>query len=255
MSRPTVCCLSTGFVRGKHHARGVRRYFAGGWSVQALPVNAFLVEHRAGLCLFDTVQPASAAGSDYFPRLHPFIRLSRFERQPADEVASQLQRLGIEPSALRWVVLSHLHTDHVGGVASFAEADLLVSRAEWERAKGLRGRLRGYLPQHWPAKANVRFVEFEGGPLGPFAATSDLAGDGRLMVVPTPGHTPGHIALLVRDGRASYLLGGDLAPSAAKLARVDPAVAEFCRRENVVYLAAHDEHAVELAAQAAASSS
>jgi len=227
----------------------VRRYLPGGWQEDVLPVNAFVVEHSSGVCLFDTGQTARAAGGGYFPRWHPFFRLARFELQPADEIGSQMRRLGMEPAAVRWVVLSHLHTDHVGGIGSFPEADLLVSRTEWERAQGLRGCLRGYLPQHWPTHARVRFVEFDGQPVGPFRASSDLAGDGRLLVVPAPGHTPGHIGLLVRGEHASFLLGGDLARSAEELARIDPAVAEFCRRENVVYLAAHDSRAADLAAR------
>ena len=107
---------------------------------------------------------------------------------------------------MRWVVLSHLHTDHVGGVSAFAHADVLVSRIEWERAAGMRGRLRGYLPQHWPAGLTPRLVDFSGPAAGPFAASHDVAGDGRLLMVPLPGHTPGHAGLLV-DGQT--LLAGD----------------------------------------------
>jgi glyoxylase-like metal-dependent hydrolase (beta-lactamase superfamily II) len=202
--------------------------------------------------VFDTGQSARAATRGYFPPWHPFFRLARFELGPADEAASQLGRLGHDPARVRWVVLSHLHTDHVGGVSSFPGAEVVVSRTEWERATGIRGRVRGYLPQYWPHGAKLRLVELDGPPLGPFPGTFDLAGDGRLLVVPTPGHTPGHIGLLVRSEQASYLLGGDMAKSAAALADVSPAFAEFCGRENAVFLAAHDPRAAELVARATA---
>jgi glyoxylase-like metal-dependent hydrolase (beta-lactamase superfamily II) len=195
-----VRCLTTGRVRGKRRT-GPLRYLPGGWSDETLPVHAFAVDHPDGICLFDTGQTARASRGGYHPRWHPYLRLARFELAPEDEVASQL-----DPLTVRWVVISHLHTDHVGGLSAFAHADVLVSRVEWERAAGMPGRLRGYLPQHWPAGLTPRLVDFSGPAAGPFAASHDVAGDGRLLVVPLPGHTPGHAGLLV-DGET--LLAGD----------------------------------------------
>lgn len=192
--------LTTGQVRGKRRP-GPLRYLPGGWNDETLPVHAFAVEHPAGICLFDTGQTARAAEPGYLPRWHPFLRLARFELEPKDEVASQL-----DPRTVRWVVLSHLHTDHVGGMSAFTHADVLVSRVEWERAVGVRGRLRGYVPQHWPRRLEPTRVDFSGPPAGAFPASHDVTGDGTLLMVPLPGHTPGHAGLLV-DGET--LLAGD----------------------------------------------
>ena len=197
--------LTTGVVRPKRGDRGARRYLPGGWDDATLPVHAFLVEHPAGALLFDTGQEAAAAGPGYFPRWHPFFRLSRFELGPEHEVAAQLERLGRPPSELRWVVLSHLHTDHVGGIAACAAAEILVSATEWQRARGLGGRVRGYLPGRWPSGLRPRLLPLDTDPFGPFSASHDVAGDGSLLVVPLPGHTPGHVGLLVRDARAPVL--------------------------------------------------
>ncbi len=120
--------LSTGAVRSKRARRGARRYLPGGWSEATAPVNAFLIDHPAGLCLFDAGQRSEAAGGGYFPRWHPFFRLARFELGPNDEVVSQLRRLGIHPADVRRVVLSHLHTDHVGGLGALATAALAPLR-------------------------------------------------------------------------------------------------------------------------------
>lgn len=235
--------LVTGHVRAKAGRRGIRRYLLDEWCDEALPVNAFLVEHPDGYCLFDAGQTARAAARGWFPRWQPFFRLSRFELGPEDEVAAQLRSRGIEPSLVRRVVLSHLHTDHVGGLEAFAHAEILVSRLEWERATGLGGRVRGYLPQYWPRGVEPALVDFEGGAVGPFGSSYDVAGDGRLLLVPTPGHTPGHAALLVRDRKRSWLLVGDLAHDAAELDRVAPGIAAWCRDEGVSVLAAHDDDA------------
>ncbi|HUP32890.1 MAG TPA: N-acyl homoserine lactonase family protein [Gaiellaceae bacterium] len=241
-----VRCLTTGVVRPKRGDRGVRRYLPGGWSAETLPVNAFLVEHSGGLCLFDTGQAAEAAEPGYFPRWHPFFRLSRFELGPEDEAAAQLARLGVSPTDVRLVVLSHLHTDHVGGIGAFTGAEIVVSRLEWEAAAGLRGRLRGYLPERMPAALRPRLVEIDGPPLGPFKASLDLRGDGRLLLVPTPGHTAGHLSLLIEEEGRRYLLGGDLAHSQAHLEVVSPEISSFCREGSVTFLAAHDSRAVAL---------
>jgi glyoxylase-like metal-dependent hydrolase (beta-lactamase superfamily II) len=240
-----VSCIRTGVVRGRRDERGIRRYLWGGWAETTLPVNAFAIEHPEGVCLFDAGQTARAADPGYLPRWHPFLRLARFELRPEEEVASQLQAEGISAGDVRWVVLSHLHTDHVGGLGPFAGSEVLVAREEWERATGLGGRLRGYLPQHWPAGLQPRLLAFEGPAVGPFPASADLAGDERLVVMPTPGHTPGHVSLLIRDGERSYLCAGDLAKTAAELDQVSPELARFCRREGIVVLTSHDRGAAE----------
>ena len=221
-----VRVLTTGRVRGKRGPSGLRRYLADDWAEETLPVHAFLVEHPEGSVLFDTGQTARAAEPGWFPRWYPFFRLSRFELGPEDEVAAQLAR----PEDVRLVVLSHLHTDHVGGLDAFAHADVVVVRAEWERATGLGGRLRGYLPQRWPAGIRPRLVDVDGPPLGPFPATHDLLGDGRLVLVPLPGHTPSHAGLLVRDETRTLLLAGD--------AQIES--------EELLVLGAHDERAPTL---------
>lgn len=231
--------ISTGNVRGKLRERGLRRYAPGGWSEGTLPVNVFAVEHPDGVCLFDAGQTARAAEPGYLPRWHPFLRLARFELTPDDEAAAQLARRGIPAERVRWIVLSHLHTDHVGGVGAFPGAQVLVSRIEWDLASGVAGRLRGYVPQHWPRSLTPRVVDLTGPPVGPFPASLDLAGDGVLVLVPTPGHTPGHISMLVR-GAGTWLCAGDLVHQPEELRAVDPQLDDWCREEDVTVLTAHD---------------
>lgn len=226
--------FSTGRVRPKAAASGPRRYLPGGWSEETLPVNVFLVRHPDGLCLFDAGQTARAATPGYLPRWHPFLRLARFELGPDDEIGPQLVSHGVDPGAVRWVVLSHLHTDHVGGIGALPGAEVIVSTVEWERSLGVAGRLRGYVPQHWPLGEPV-LVDLAGPPVGPFPGSFDVAGDGRLLVVPTPGHTPGHVSLVVRD---SAFLGGDIAHTPAEL---PTPVAAFCADEHLTVLLAHDD--------------
>ena len=82
-------------------------------------------------------------------------------------------------------------------------------------------------------------MEPAGPAVGPFAASYDVAGDGVLLIVATPGHTAGHLSLLVRGPRLT-LLAGDLVHEPAELAAVAPAVAAWCREHDVDVLTAHD---------------
>jgi N-acyl homoserine lactone hydrolase len=241
-----VRCLRTGVVRPKRGERGVGRYLRDRWSETTLPVNSFLIERPDGLVLFDAGQTALAAEPGHLPSWHPFLRLARFELTAADEAAAQLVELGLQPRDVRTVVLSHLHTDHAGGLAPFATAEVIVTRSEWERATGVRGRLRGYLPQHWPPGLQPRLVEFEPTPVGPFAGSLDLRGDGDLLLVPLPGHTPGHAGLLVRDEGRSWLLAGDAGHTASEVGVRFPEVETWAHGAGVTILASHDPTAESL---------
>jgi N-acyl homoserine lactone hydrolase len=233
--------LTTGRVRGPRRPRGALRYVRLEWSEEALPVNAFLIEHPQGMCLVDAGQSAFAAKPGYLSRWHPFLRIARFELEPEDEVGAQLRRLGVQPEEVRWVVLTHLHTDHVGGLADLSASDVVVSETEWERARGLRGRVRGYVPQHWPPEIAPRFARLTGPAFGPFAASCDLVDDGSIRLVPLPGHTPGQIGVLVRADSGAALIGGDAAHTWHELEATDPKIAAYCRREGIQFLAAHDD--------------
>lgn len=236
--------LTTGAVRSKAGARGVRRYLVEDWSTETIPVYAFLVEQDGRRVLFDAGQTACATSPDWFPGWYPFFRLFRFELAPEDEVAPQLRALGIDPTTLRYVILSHLHNDHVGGLDDVTNAEVLVHRLEWDRSLGLMGRLRGYLPQYWPTGVKLTLVDFTGPPVGPFRGSYDVAGDETLVLVPTPGHTKGHASLLVRGGESGgWLLAGDLAHTAAGVERAAPEIAAWCRAEGVAILTTHDRDA------------
>ena len=91
----------------------------------------------------DTGETARVHERGYHPRWHPFYRrAARFSVHPDEELGPQLRALGIGPRDVRHVVLTHLHTDHAGGLVHVTGSRVWVARGEFERASGMAGRVR-----------------------------------------------------------------------------------------------------------------
>jgi glyoxylase-like metal-dependent hydrolase (beta-lactamase superfamily II) len=86
---------------------------------EPLPINAFAIEHPEGVIVVDTGEDARASERSYFARWHPGLRAFREWVEPEQEIGPQLERLGIRPADVRWVVLTHLHTDTLAGCTTF----------------------------------------------------------------------------------------------------------------------------------------
>jgi glyoxylase-like metal-dependent hydrolase (beta-lactamase superfamily II) len=110
---------------------------------------------------------------------------------------------------VRWVILTHLHTDHAGGLHHFPDSDILVTRAELDLASGTKDKLRGYLPHRWPQWFRPTPVAFTGAPFGPFSSSLPLTDAGDVTLLPTPGHTAGHLSVAVHTDDRLVLLAGD----------------------------------------------
>ena len=171
---------------------------------------AFALEHPEGVIVVDTGETARASQPGYFPSWHPGVRAFREWVEPEQEIGPQLERLGISPGDVRWLVMTHLHTDHAGGLHHFPDNEILVTPTELDFASGLRGRLRGYVANtHWPAWFRPTLLELEPEPLGPFPQSLRLTDAGDVTLVPVPGHTPGQIGVLVDEGEQTVFLAGD----------------------------------------------
>ncbi len=191
-----------------------------------VPVNFFVIEHRDGLVLFDTgLDPAIVSDPNYIT--HPvgrvlLKRIFRFHIGEQDRLGRKLRDAGFRAEDVKKAVISHLHFDHVGGIAQIPEAELIVSRQEWNILSGPRPEREWILREHIELPtANWRPVDFvptNDPSFAPFEGCYDVMGDGSLILLPTPGHTPGSSSLLVRSPQLPpILLIGDLAYNADML--------------------------------------
>jgi N-acyl homoserine lactone hydrolase len=192
------------------------------------PINVAVIEHTDGLVLFDTGQDrASLTDPGYFPggiTGAMYRRSARASIRADQTLTAGLGGLGYSASDVSVVVLSHLHQDHIGGLAQFSHARIYVSQAEWDSLDAPRAELAGLMRRHidLPGLAWTRITPAPTSDpaLRPFTVAHDLFGDGSLVLIPTPGHTPGSLSLVVRrPGRPALALVGDLTFAADLLER------------------------------------
>jgi len=233
----------------------LRTYAGVAWS-EWLPIYAWVIEHPEGLIVVDTGETARVAEPGYFPRWHPYFRRGLQERvRPEKEIGPQLANRWLDPQQVRWVVLTHLHTDHAGGLHHFPTSEILIDPREYAAASGLGGRLRGFLPNRLPDWLQPRFIDFAPVPCGPFDQSLPLTAAGDVVIVPTPGHTAGHVSVILRADGVTYFLAGDTSYNQALMlegavdgvapdeeAALDTLrrIRAMARQEPLVYLPAHD---------------
>jgi N-acyl homoserine lactone hydrolase len=175
-----------------------------------LPIFAWVIDHPEGIFVVDTGETARSTEPGYFPGWHPYYRSSvRMDVKPEDEIGIQLIKMGINSKDVTTLILTHFHTDHAGGLRHFPESKILVSGPDYQLARSFTGKLLGYLPQRWPKWFTPQPIKFENDALGPFERSYSLTQAGDVLIIPTPGHTPGHVSVVVEKEDVTYFLAGD----------------------------------------------
>lgn len=168
-------------------------------------MTAVLVRHPQGDLLIDTGFGSAIDGQ--LQRM-PFWFRATMSYTRGRSAAEQLDGAGYDRTALRALLLTHAHWDHVSGVPEFPGTPVWVTPDE--RRFITDG---GWVTAIARSFDGVRFeeYEFEGGPHLGFARSHDVYGDGSVVVVPVPGHTPGSVIVFLTLPRGErYALLGDL---------------------------------------------
>jgi glyoxylase-like metal-dependent hydrolase (beta-lactamase superfamily II) len=151
--------------------------------------NCYLIHHAQGWFLWDTgLTDAIAANPDGVKAASTGFVMKR-----AKTLAGQLEQLGVKPSDIKAMAISHTHPDHIGNVELFPQVMLYVQKAEYD----------------WPGEGGAPRFKPEH-PATKLDGDHDVFGDGSVMLISTPGHTPGHQSLLVRLPKTGVVvLSGD----------------------------------------------
>ena len=152
--------------------------------------NCYLIKHAQGWFLWDTGIPDAVAT---MPNgLAPSDPKAVTWKRPKT-LAAQLAEIGVKPEDIKAMAVSHTHPDHIGNVEMFPSTMLYVQKAEYE----------------WPGADNKPRFKPEH-PVTLLEGDHDVFGDGTVVILSTPGHTPGHQSLLVRLPRTGpIVLSGD----------------------------------------------
>jgi N-acyl homoserine lactone hydrolase len=148
--------------------------------------SCYLVKHGDDYLLWDTGHAMTA------PNVAPKVSL-----------VDLLAQINVKPEQITFVGISHYHADHTGQVGSFPKATLLIGKGDWDAITS---------PKPGPG---VNFAPFANwikgdGKVEPQPTDKDVFGDGSVIMLNTPGHTPGHHSLLVKlPQTGAVLISGD----------------------------------------------
>ncbi|MGE5096923.1 MAG: N-acyl homoserine lactonase family protein [Betaproteobacteria bacterium] len=161
--------------------------YAGGLKMQ-LVFSCYLIKHGSDYMIWDTGFGPDAGAT-----------------APKMTLPQQLEKLGVKPEQVKFVGISHYHPDHMGQARAFPHATLLIGKGDWDVLKS---------PVR-PDNVNPALLEpwiNGGGKVEPLYNDKDVFGDGSVLILNTPGHTPGHHSVLVKlQQTGNVILVGDAA--------------------------------------------
>jgi glyoxylase-like metal-dependent hydrolase (beta-lactamase superfamily II) len=213
-----VHLVNTGWVRVKEAHRELQgsealRFpgilLARDWT-EFMPVYVAVIEHPEGVFLVDSGLSEELLQQSHFDcdpgTAFVYSHLLDFRFEPSQRIDQQLNALGIDTARLKGVVMTHRHADHTEGYGYLpSSVPAYVGAKDWPTHNGA-------LPCRWPAERTPILVPEDGGPaLEAFPHSRPLTKDGRLAIVPLTGHSPGHLAVVLRTGTESIIFAGDAA--------------------------------------------
>jgi glyoxylase-like metal-dependent hydrolase (beta-lactamase superfamily II) len=180
----------------------------GGSERIVVPIPGFVITHPGGNVLFDSGFPKECLTDP--KHFGESADVYDIRMKPENHVLEQLKLAGVDPDSIRFVVQTHLHWDHVGGIGQFPNAEFLVHQDDWDFAHNTDWYVEFAYPLGDIDRPGVRWTYLTTTPDGPM---HDLYGDGRIRLQVSPGHSPGQLSLIARLDDSTVMLTGDAANS------------------------------------------
>ena len=194
------------------------RLRCGTFITRHLTDSCYLILHGRELMLWD-----AGLGAELLGRPMAYRAGSASLVELRETIVSQLAALGLRPRQVAILALSHVHSDHIGQAAAFGHARLIVGRKDWQM-------LTAAVSPPALEPARLRLWIDGRAPKTLVDGDYDVFKDGSVVMLATPGHTPGHHSLLVRlKTFGPVLLSGDLYHSESQRERQEPAPHDFDR--------------------------
>lgn len=195
-------CALVHLVQEENLSNAARGFFRGDFE---LAYTTFLIRHPRGVVLVDAgFGDTIAADLESAPF---WFRWQFGSARAAKPLAALLAEVGVKPAEVAVVLLTHAHWDHASGLAQVPDARVLTAET-WILGEHAMKHLA--MPQHF-AKARVEPLKFDGPEYDGFPASHDVFGDGSIVAVPTPGHTPGSTSYFINGASGRWLFIGDAA--------------------------------------------
>jgi len=182
-------------------------------------ITCFLIETNHGPVFVDT----GLGTQDY---LNPgrgmnfFLKMMRSKRDVNETALYQLQRLGYKREDVKHIIQTHLHLDHAGGLPDFPDVKVHVHKAEHDHI--LAHKSWEYISDHWRHNPKWVLHELNGEKWFDFDAIQLEGFVPEMWLIPLTGHTPGHMAVAVKQEQTWVMHGGDAVPFNAMLENGPP---------------------------------
>lgn len=260
-----IIAMRTGMVQIKTQHREVTvprllatpAIFLGSNWADWMPIISFAIVHPEGTVLVDTGPAADVNAEDYYgcdPFNAVFYKRNLRITVARDEtLAARLAAAGVEPANVTKLVVTHFHADHIGNVDLVPRAAFYTGEGNWPKHVGsFTCRIKSGRVPDSPTYSKSGIEGFE--------QSMALTRDGKVHIVPLPGHTPGHVGVAVTDGGRTWIMAGDATFDQGQSTRgaLAGVTQDFDRaqasqsllnrlwtRANVVVLPAHDASVFE----------
>ena len=206
-----VHCFTSGYVKVKQSHKdpslGLPAILIDPFWTDWLPIHTWVIEHPEGNILIDTGENKQVNEKGYFAcdKINGAVyrTILRFSVNAEDELPSLLANINMTPEDIRWVVLTHLHLDHVDGAQFFSQSEFVINKTEYK--VNSPGHLRCLLP-NWFRPSTIDYTKSR---LPGFDQSFALTKSKDVLLIPTPGHTYGHQSVVLDTGQQFLVFAGD----------------------------------------------